>query len=72
MASHFSFFQTYDQDRAVEYGQRALALAAASGDFALQMIATFFLGLAHFPSGSYRQVVSYLRKNIEALVGEFG
>jgi class 3 adenylate cyclase/tetratricopeptide (TPR) repeat protein len=71
MASHFSSTQTYDQARAVEYGERALALAAASGDFALERIATFFLGYAYFHGGHYRQVVSYLRKNIEALVGEW-
>jgi class 3 adenylate cyclase/tetratricopeptide (TPR) repeat protein len=71
IASQFSFFQEYDQHPAVEYGQRALALAAATGDFALEIIATFFLGLAYFLTGNYRQVVSYLRKNIEGLVGEW-
>jgi predicted ATPase len=60
MASYFS--DTYDQDRAVEFGQRALA--AASGDFTLEVIATFFLGVAHFPGGNYRQVVCYHRKNV--------
>jgi class 3 adenylate cyclase/tetratricopeptide (TPR) repeat protein len=71
MANYFSFSNTYDQDRAVESGQRALALAAASGDFALEVTATFFLGLAYFPVGNYRQVVYYHRKNVEALVGEW-
>src|SRR2546427_10271368 len=36
----------------------------------LEIIATFFLGLAYFLTGNYRQVVSYLRKNIEGLVGD--
>src|SRR5262249_61407840 len=45
MANHFSFINTYDQERAVACGQRAITLAAASGDFALEMIATFFLGV---------------------------
>jgi tetratricopeptide (TPR) repeat protein len=71
MANYFSFSYSYDQDRAVESGQRTLALAAASGDFALEVTATFFLGLAYFPVGNYRQVVYYHRKNIEVLVGEW-
>src|SRR5262249_6243847 len=71
MASHFSFTNTYDQERAVACGQRALTLAAASGDFALEMIATFFLGVAYWSGGNYRQAVSYHRKNVEALVGEW-
>jgi tetratricopeptide (TPR) repeat protein len=71
MANYFSFSNTYDQDRAVECGQRALALAAASGDFALEVIATFFLGVAYFPGGKYRQAVYHHRKNVEILVGEW-
>jgi class 3 adenylate cyclase/tetratricopeptide (TPR) repeat protein len=71
IAGHISFSNTYDQDRAVECGQRALALAVASGDFALEVIATFFLGVAYVLAGNYRQAVSYHRKNVEALVGEW-
>jgi tetratricopeptide (TPR) repeat protein len=35
------------------------------------VIATFFLGLAYFSAGNYRQAVSYHRKNVEALVGDW-
>ena len=62
---------TSDQDRAVECGQRALAMATASGDFALEMMATFTLGLYYNLLGNYRQAVHYHRKNAEALVGEW-
>src|SRR5213076_1221320 len=62
---------TSDQDRAVEFGQRALTIATASGDFALEMIATFTLGLYYNLLGNYRQAVHYHRKNAEALVGEW-
>jgi tetratricopeptide (TPR) repeat protein len=36
-------------DRAVESGERALAVATALGDFPLQVMATFFLGTASTP-----------------------
>src|SRR5262245_5112106 len=59
---------TSDKDRAVEFGQRALTIATASGDFALEMMATFTLGLYYNLLGNYRQAVHYHRKNAEALV----
>jgi class 3 adenylate cyclase/tetratricopeptide (TPR) repeat protein len=59
---------TSDQDRAVEFSQRALTIATASGDFALEMMATFTLGLYYNLLGNYRQAVHYHRKNAEALV----
>jgi DNA-binding winged helix-turn-helix (wHTH) protein/tetratricopeptide (TPR) repeat protein len=56
-----------DYERALIYGQRALA--AASGDFALEMMGTFFVGLCYLYLGRYRQAVSCHRHNTEALVG---
>src|SRR5262249_16914376 len=61
------FFNTRDQNRAVESGQGALAIAMASGDFALEVMATFFLGLSHLSVGDYRQAVHYYRENVEIL-----
>ena len=58
-----------DQDRAIETGQRALTIARASGDFALEMMATFFLGLPSIALGDYRQEIDYHRRNMEALTG---
>jgi tetratricopeptide (TPR) repeat protein len=65
------FSNTGDQERAVETGQRALAIAMASEDFALEVMATFFLGLPYLSLGDYRQAVHYHRKNVEALTGEW-
>ena len=65
------FSSTGDQDRAVETGQRALAIAMASKDFALEVMATFFLGLPYLSLGDYRQAVHYHRKNVETLTGEW-
>jgi tetratricopeptide (TPR) repeat protein len=58
-----------DYERGLAYGQRALAIATASGDFALEMMATFRLGLYYNFLGNYRQAAHYHRKNVEALVG---
>src|SRR5262249_4566808 len=41
------------------------------GDFALEMMATFNLGIYYNVLGNYRQAVHYHRKNAEALVGEW-
>ena len=65
------FCNTGDQDRAVETGQRALAIAVASEDFALEVMATFFLGILYLSLGDYRQAVHYHRKNVETLTGEW-
>lgn len=61
---------TGDNDRAVETAQRALAIATASGDFALEVMATFFLGLPYFSLGDYRQAAHYHRRNVEILTGD--
>jgi tetratricopeptide (TPR) repeat protein len=58
-----------DLEHALAYGQRALALATASGDFALEVMATFFVGQCYLMLGNHRQTVHYHRKNVEALVG---
>src|SRR5262249_2067171 len=65
------FCCTGDQDRAVETGQRALTIAMASEDFALEVMATFFLGALYVSLGDYRQAVHYHRKNVETLTGEW-
>jgi tetratricopeptide (TPR) repeat protein len=64
------FSNTGDQDQAIETGQRALAIATASGDFALEMMATFFLGLPSLALGHYEQQVQFHRRNVEALQGQ--
>jgi tetratricopeptide (TPR) repeat protein len=66
------FSNTGDQDHAIETGQRALAIATASGDFALEMMATFFLGLPSLALGHYQQQAQFHRRNVEALQGQWG
>jgi len=63
------FFNLGDLHRAIETGQRALTIAQSSGDFALEMMATFFSGLPYIPLGDYPQAVYYHRKNVETLTG---
>jgi tetratricopeptide (TPR) repeat protein len=66
-----SLRQMGEHERALAYGQQALASATASGDFALEVMATFFVGNIYFELGNYRQGGHYHRKNIETLVGEW-
>jgi class 3 adenylate cyclase/tetratricopeptide (TPR) repeat protein len=57
-------------DRAVESGERALTLATAFGDFALEVMATFFLGTAYHALGDYRRAVDCFRRNVASLTGD--
>jgi tetratricopeptide (TPR) repeat protein len=68
MSAHFQ--AAGDQERAIVSGQRALAIAEALGDFALQLVANLYLGAAYLLLGDYRQAHAPLRWNIEALEGE--
>jgi tetratricopeptide (TPR) repeat protein len=65
------FSNTGDQDHAIETGQRALAIATATGDFALEVMATFFLGLPYIALGAYRQATHYHRRDVESLTPEW-
>jgi predicted ATPase len=58
-------------NRAVETGQRALAIAMASKDFALEVMATLILGHPYLYLGDYRQAGHYYRKTVETLTGEW-
>jgi tetratricopeptide (TPR) repeat protein len=59
-----------DSTRAVESGERALAVATALGDFALEVMATFFVGTACHGLGDYRRAVDCFRRNAASLTGE--
>jgi tetratricopeptide (TPR) repeat protein len=65
------FHNTGDQERAVETGHRALAIAQATEDFALEVMATFFLGLAYIALGEYRQAADYHRRDVALLTREW-
>jgi predicted ATPase/class 3 adenylate cyclase len=59
-----------DPRRAEELGQRALAIAAEQGDFALEVVSNFFLGQGYFNVGDYRRAIEHCRRNAEVLAGE--
>jgi class 3 adenylate cyclase/tetratricopeptide (TPR) repeat protein len=64
-------FLTVDQfDRAMASSQRALALAAASGDLDTPIGANNCLGLVYFIQGDYRQAMDACRRAMALLEGE--
>jgi tetratricopeptide (TPR) repeat protein len=54
-------------ERAVAYGERACAIAAALGDVVVQTRSTLTLGQAYVTMGDYRQAADYLSRTIDAL-----
>ena len=56
--------------RAVEYGQRAVAIAAQVSDVEAQVLAHTFLGLARYGQGDYRAAVELARRNVIVLRGD--
>jgi predicted ATPase/DNA-binding winged helix-turn-helix (wHTH) protein len=60
-------FNTGALEQALETGQRALAFAQGGGDLALEVVATYFLGLATYARGRYQQAVVLLRERLEDL-----
>jgi tetratricopeptide (TPR) repeat protein len=58
-----------DPDRALACGQRALAIAEALGDVALQVEANYRLGQAYLAVGDYRRAMDFLGRNISSLTG---
>jgi class 3 adenylate cyclase/tetratricopeptide (TPR) repeat protein len=56
-----------DSPRAVEVGQRALALAGILGDTALQVVTHLFLGRAYYGLGDYPRAIDLLRQNVVSL-----
>jgi tetratricopeptide (TPR) repeat protein len=64
--------QTEDLDGAMAAGQQAFALAAALGDSALQIQASYFLGQTNFAIGDFGRAAELLRRNVEAADRESG
>jgi class 3 adenylate cyclase/tetratricopeptide (TPR) repeat protein len=58
-------FAMAKHDRALEYGERALALGAASKDLTLQLQANFFLGQAYHGLGKYSRARDAFAKNLD-------
>ena len=57
-------------ESAVDYGQRALAIATALGDRFLEILASARLGLAYLNLGDYRRTIDVVRQYMEALSGD--
>ena len=62
-------FVVIDPDQALEYGQRALALATAHGDIGLQVMAHYYVGFVYYDLGNYRRAVDCLGWNVASLEG---
>jgi DNA-binding NtrC family response regulator/tetratricopeptide (TPR) repeat protein len=59
-----------DQDRAIEYGQRALAIADAVDAFPLRLRANTYLGQTYYTLGDYRRGAEFLVRNVDMLDSE--
>jgi tetratricopeptide (TPR) repeat protein len=64
------FRQIPDYDRAIASGERALAIAAALGDFRLQVATHAFLGQTYYFLGDYRRALDIFRRNMTSLEGD--
>jgi len=64
------FRLTGDRDRAIDWGQRALASARESGDAALRVVASTWLGQVYFATGDYQGAIGLFRENVQHLRGE--
>ena len=63
---------TGDPDGAMAAGRQALELAAALGDSALQVQASYRLGQAYYAIGDFGRAAELLRRNVEAADRESG
>ncbi|MFO0711168.1 MAG: AAA family ATPase [Sandaracinus sp.] len=63
------YFGAAQLERAAEVGQRALELAAATDDLALEVQASSRLGWVHYVLGAYPRAVELLDRSIAPLVG---
>jgi tetratricopeptide (TPR) repeat protein len=70
--AHMSYCCTWKGEsvRAVEHGERALALAAATADRDLELLAQFHLGRALFAVGDLRRAIGAFAATAAALTGE--
>jgi tetratricopeptide (TPR) repeat protein len=66
----YYFRETGQDDRCLAAGQRALALAAASGDIGTHVQAHIYLGQLYRMQGDLRQAIASTRQAVAALEGE--
>jgi predicted ATPase len=67
LSRHFWFMGAHDQ--AITTGHRALALATANGEVALQVQANLRLGGVYLVQGDYQRAIDYLRQTVALLEG---
>ena len=67
LCNYFYIMGAHDQ--AIAAGQRALALATASGEVVLQALANYFLGFTYWLQGDYHRAVDYSRQTVASLDG---
>src|SRR5262245_14789664 len=65
-----AFFISGDQAQGLEYGQRALAIADALGEFPLQAEAKLRLGQVHHALGEYPRAIEMLGGPVDTLTGD--
>jgi len=59
-----------DQERAIEYGHQALAVADAVDEFPLRLRANTYLGQTYYALGDYRRAAGFLVRNVDMLDNE--
>jgi tetratricopeptide (TPR) repeat protein len=64
------FWSMGDLDRALEYGQRAVALAAPFDDTGMYAIAHFDLAEVHYSLGQYRQAIGAFEQLVARFTGD--
>jgi class 3 adenylate cyclase/tetratricopeptide (TPR) repeat protein len=57
-----NYWRDGEPDRAIESGQRALALAEVSGDVASRVMTTYYLGRGYWGLGDYRRATDLLER----------
>src|SRR5262249_41246789 len=65
----FQFRNSCAYDQAIASGQRALALATASGDVVLHALANQYLGLPYQARGDYRLAIDCFRQTVAFFEG---
>jgi class 3 adenylate cyclase/tetratricopeptide (TPR) repeat protein len=67
LCNHFFMKGAYDQ--AIAAGQRTRALATASGEIVLPMLAHYYLGIAYRLQGDYRRAIDCFGQTVASLEG---
>ena len=64
------FSKREDRAQGIEYGRRALDIAAGIGDSTVQVVASLYLAMAYLTLGNYQRATKFARKNVSLLQGD--